>query len=192
MEQKHYHNLDEVFALYEQDHPRPQSVTPAIPQGQQLGTIDKLAQAVIPKLVDKLNAANWEIEKLRAICDYQHLCINDLYKFINETALPHMQAVDDNVARLIEIAEKSKKKSVPRKKKPAEPEIDISEIADYDPDTGEWGPMVVDGHKITGSLIDVIQHLSGAADQMYSDELISFINNLDDNVKAAIAKRFPN
>lgn len=178
------------FRWFEDNNPYPASVVPDIPQEAkaQLGTVDKLAQSVVPRLVDKLNGANWRIQRLESLCEWQTACIEDLYKIINETALPAMTQTDERI-RTLE-AQLAKKPGKSRKKK--EPELDITEIADYDPDTDTWGPMTIDGKKITGALIDVIQHLSGAADQMYSDELISFINNLDDNVKAAIAKRFPN
>lgn len=187
MEQKTYPSLEEVFALYEQAHPKPASVTPSIPQGQQLGTIDKLAQAVIPKLVDKLNEANWQITRLQDVCDYLHKANLDLYRLYNETLSRWLEQQDGRLKALEE-----KKAPSRRKKKPTEPVVDITEVADYDPDTDTWVAMTVDGHKITGALIETVTHLNGAAGQMYSDELVNFINGLDDAVRAEIAKRFPN
>lgn len=188
-EQNPYPTLAEAFALYEQDHPKPVSVTPQIPQGQQLGTIDKLAQSVVPKLVDKLNAANWEIEKLKAVCEYLHNENLQLYRLYNETLSPWLHQQDDRLKALE--AAKPVKQTRTRKKKVVEPEVDITEIADYNPDTDTWEAMTIDGKQITGSLIDTVTHLGPAATQMYSEELVDFINKLDEPVKAAIAKRFP-
>lgn len=185
MEQKMYPSLDDVFVMYEQDHPRPQSVAPAIPQGEQLGTIDKLAQAIIPRLVDKLNAANWEIEKLKSVCEYLHDENLDLYRIVNDTILPALDKLDSLEKSL------AKKPSTKRKPKADKPKVDISEIADYDPDTDTWKPMVVDGHCITGAFLGAVKGLGPAAGQMYSEEILSFIGSLGDDVKAAIAERFP-
>ena len=108
MEQNQYPKLAEIFAQYEQDNPKPASVTPAIPQGQQLGTIDKLAQAVIPKLVDKLNLANWEIARLQAMCEYQQVCINDLYKMYNERLLAWLNEADERFKALESVPKKQR------------------------------------------------------------------------------------
>lgn len=182
--------LEDFFQLYAHNNPVPVSVVPNIPADakQQLGTVDKLAQSVIPRLVDKLNVANYQIQRLEALCDWQQAAINDLFKILNETWIPAIHQLEAKVDALSQ-----KKQARTRKKKePAAPEIDVAEIADYDPDTDTWEPMTIDGHKITGSLIDVVEHLNGAVSQMYSDELIQFIANLEPHVKAAIAERFPN
>lgn len=183
------------FQWYEEQHPFPQSVVPNIPQDakSQLGTVDKLAQSVIPRLVDKLNAGNWRLDRIENLADWQTACIMDIYNLFNETYIPILDRFEERVKTLE--AQLVKKQSKSRKKKdaqPKEPELDISEIADYNPDTDTWEAMTIDGHRITGALIDVVEHLNGAADQMYSDELIQFIANLEPQVKKAIAKRFPN
>lgn len=178
------------FRWFEDNHPYPVSVVPDIPQDAkaQLGTVDKLAQSVIPRLVDKLNAANWHIQRLESLCEWHTASIEDLYKIINGTYIPAIAQLEERVKALE--AQLAKKQSKSRKKK--EPEPDISEIADYNPDTDTWEAMTVDGHRITGALIDVVEHLNGAANQMYSDDLIQFIANLEPHVKKAIAERFPN
>lgn len=182
--------IRQMCQQFEEATPYPQSVAPAIPQGQQLGTIDKLAQAVIPKLVDKLNIAEWKIKRLMAICESQQEMLHNASDILS--GLP--QAFSDVYARVaaLEQGKKTTKTRKTKESKPAEPSVDITEIADYDPDTDSWGPIEIDGHKLTGALIDVIEHLSGAADSMYSDELIGFIQQLEPQVKAAIAKKFPN
>lgn len=181
--------MHQHFRWFEDNHPYPASVVPNIPQEAkaQLGTVDKLAQSVVPRLVDKLNSANWHIQRLESLCEWQTACIEDLYKTINETLLPALSQADEKLKALEAKPARTRKKRAPK-----EPEVDVTEIADYDPNTDTWGPMVIDGHQITGALIDVIEHLSGAADQMYSDELIQFVHALEPHVKKAIAERFPN
>lgn len=198
MEPQDYHisgitndDVHKHFRWYEEHFPYPKSVSPDIPQDAQtqLGTIDKLAQTVIPRLVDKLNDANWKIERLTALCEWQHSAILDLYKAINETYIPAINQLDEQVKVLVSKPKRTRKK---KEIAPAKPEVDMSEIADYDPDTDTWVPMTIDGHKITGALLDVVQHLNGAVDQMYSDELIDFCSNLEPHIRTAIAERFPN
>lgn len=167
---------------FEDDHEYPASVAPSIPQDAkaQLGTVDKLAQSVIPRLVDKLNEANWRIQRLEHICK---ICV-DVISAVKPME-GRLEALETQLA---------KKQTRSRKKKetaPKEPEVDITEIADYDPDTDTWGPITIDGQKITGALIDVVEHMGPGASQMYSDELIQFIANLEPQVKKAIAERFP-
>lgn len=197
--EKEYHisgidcdKTQQYFRQYEEQYPYPASVVPDIPLDAktQLGTVDKLAQSVIPRMVDKLNAGNWRLDRIESLSDWQTACIEDLYKIINGTYIPVISQLEERVKTLE--AQLAKKPAKARKKKePKEPEPDISEIADYNPDTDTWEAMTIDGHQITGSLIDVITHLGPAADQMYSDELIQFINNLELHVKKAIAERFP-
>lgn len=196
MEEYTYHISDiqdervqQMFRSFEDEHPFPVSVMPNIPQGQQLGTIDKLAQAVVPKLVDKLNVANWQIQRLEALCNWQSGALLDVYDIINNTYIPALTQLEERIKAL----EKGEKKPAkPRARKKSAVTVDMSEIADYDPDTDSWNAMVIDGHRITGALIDVIEHLNGAAGAMYSDELIDFIGKLEPQVKQAIAARFPN
>lgn len=177
-EQTEASTLDTLLYNFEDAEPYPDSVVPNIPQDAkaQLGTIDKLAQVIIPKLVDRLNEANWKIKRL------EYLIIK------HNSAIEMMQRHMASVAPV-----KEKQKRTRKKKSDAETTIvDVSEIADYDPDTDTWGPITIDGKQITGALIDVVEHLSGAAGQMYSDELVQFIRNLEPQVKKAIAERFPN
>lgn len=185
--------MRELFESFERRTPRPASVVPNIPQDTkaQLGTVDKLAQSVVPRIVDKLNEANWKIQRLEALCDALLLEFDEMDSetFARLNGLTDMfTALDGRVEAL-----KDGKKSRSRKKKePKEPDPDITEIADYDPDTDTWGPMVIDGHKVTGALIEVVEHLNGAANAMYSEELVQFIGNLEPEVKKAIAGKFPN
>lgn len=83
-----------------------------------------------------------------------------------------------------------------RAKKAAQPVPDVyvseSEYAVYDPDKDEWQPREVDGHKITGALIDTVEHLSGAAGEMFSDTVINYVGTLPQHVRQAIRERFPN
>lgn len=181
--------MRKLFCRFEALTPYPASVVPNIPQGEQLATIDKLAQSVIPKLVDKLNDANWKIERLTALCQQQQAHIDSFYQHIHDVSLPTLRQLEEQVKALAGKPKRTRKK----KEQPApELEIDISETADYDPDTDTWVPMTIDGQQITGALLDTVKHLGAAASQMYSEELLSFINNLDEPVKAAIAQRFPN
>lgn len=174
------------FESFEAHNPHPASVVPNIPHDTkaQLGTVDKLAQSVVPRIVDKLNDANWRIDRLEDLNAWQTLAIKDLYKIINETVLPVLQELRDKL--------ETKKPVRSRKKKEPVQEVDISEIADFDPDNETWVPMTIDGHQITGALIDVVTHLNGAASQMFSDELIQFVNDMEPQVRQAIAAKFPN
>lgn len=174
------------FEQFEKQRPQPVSVVPNIPQDAQLGTIDKLAQSIVPRIVDKLNGANWRLDRLENLSDWQVSCIMDIYRMFNETYIPVINQLEERIKAL-----ETKKPAKPRKKKEPKAELDISEIADYNPDTDTWEAMTIDGHQITGALIDTVEHLSGAATQMYSEDLINFINNLEPHVKKAIAERFP-
>lgn len=184
-----HQTVSNVFEWFEQQNPKPVSVVPNIPADskQQMGTVDKLAQSIVPRLVDKLNEANWTIQRLEYLCSQQQSQITDLYQALNNTVMPKLQQLEDNVM----IPKPNRKSRGRKKKEPESPALDLTEIADYDPDTDTWGPMEIGGYKITGALLETLRGLGPAARQMYSEELVSFCENLSDDVKAAIANKFP-
>lgn len=116
----------------------------------------------------------------------------------------------------IEALEAKPAKRTPRKKKEPAPEaqsvvptvgtvtdavrqaqldtgIAISSYADYDPDTDEWVPKVVDNMRMTGSLVDIIRKVGAAeaAQLGYSPAVISFITGLTPAAVTALMARFP-
>lgn len=116
----------------------------------------------------------------------------------------------------IEALEAKPAKRTPRKKKEPAPEaqpvvpavgtatdavrqaqldtgIAISSYADYDPDTDEWVPKVVDNMRMTGSLVDIIRKVGAAeaAQLGYSQAVIDFIIGLSPSVVVALMARFP-
>lgn len=153
-----------------------------------VGTIDRLAQSVIPKLLNKLNDAEWRVRRLEYLVlqlilanDAQAANIREMSKWMTE-ATAKLNAFTAQPAPSV-------KKRASRKKAEAVP---MSEIADYDPDKDEWKPKMIDGKAITGALIDVVDHMGTSAGTVYSAELLAFIDNLTDKQRAAIAERFPN
>lgn len=116
----------------------------------------------------------------------------------------------------IEALEAKPAKRTPRKKKEPAPEaqpvvstvgtatdavrqaqldtgIAISSYADYDPDTDEWVPKVVDNMRMTGSLVDIIRKVgtAEAAQLGYSQAVIDFIAGLSPSAVVALMARFP-
>lgn len=182
----------DFFEDFELRNPRPASVVPDIPQDAkaQLGTVDKLAQSVVPRIVDKLNEANWKIRRLEAFVDALLVEFNEMDSDTTARLNGLTQIFTELDGRVEKLKDGGAKKPA-RSRRKKEPELDMTEIADYDPDTDTWGPMEIDGHKITGALIETVEHLNGAANAMYSGELVQFIGNLEPHVKKAIAEKFP-
>lgn len=71
--------------------------------------------------------------------------------------------------------------------------IAISSYADYDPDTDEWVPKVVDNMQMTGSLVDIIRKVgtAEAAQLGYSQAVIDFVAGLSPSAVVALMARFP-
>lgn len=71
--------------------------------------------------------------------------------------------------------------------------IAISSYADYDSDTDEWVPKVVDNMRMTGSLVSVIRKVGvvEAAELGYSQAVIDFIAGLSPSAVVALMARFP-
>ncbi|MBD5585278.1 MAG: hypothetical protein HDQ88_09370 [Clostridia bacterium] len=154
--------------------------------------IDKLVQVVVPRLIDKVNELTWENGKLKH--DFAELEASlksriDALDLSLTKAKADIEAIsreDKGESRPVE--KKTKTRKAVKDKPTYVPE---AQYAVYDSETDTWQPREIDGKKITGALIDTVKHLNGGASEVYSQELIDYINGLDDEIVAAIKDRFP-
>lgn len=148
------------------------------------GTIDMLAQSVVPKLINRIKMLEWR-------CDRAERTLEIALEQMSVANQWQRQATD-KINALIE--QTKPKRRAPRKKeaKPTLVGVAKSEYADYDPDNDTWRPKEIAGHKITGALIDVLEHMGTSASEMYPEELLDFTDLLTDDIKAAIRNEFPN
>lgn len=169
--------------------PLPVSVSPDIPQdtATQMGPVDKMAQLVIPKLVDKLNLAEWKIARLEAVVSWQSQTIDDLYRMYND-ALKFL-----NEQPSASSTEKTKPKSRAKKSAKKQTSNALSYIADYDPDTDIWSPKAFGAFKLTGVIAEQILHMgSDAALDVYPAELVAYVFTLPSDAVETLKKQFPN
>lgn len=152
--------------------PQPAPVSPNIPHdtAAQLSPIDKMAQLVIPKLVDKLNMAEWKIARLEAA----------------------VQSLLDREPSIVDVRKAVDKKAA--KKKPArKQQTALSSIADYNPDTDAWGPKTFGGFKLTGAVAEnIIRQGSDDAMDVYPAELVSYVFALPQDALDMLKEQFPN
>lgn len=148
------------------------------------GTIDMLAQSVVPKLINRIRTLEWR-------CDRAERALEIVLEQLSVSNQWQRQATD-KINVLIE--QTKPKRKAPRKKedRPVPVVVARSEYADYDPDSDTWKPKEIAGHKITGALIDVLEHMGTSAAEMYPEELLDFTDLLTDDIKAAIRSEFPN
>lgn len=148
------------------------------------GTIDMLAQSVVPKLINRIKQLEWRCDRAERTLEllFDQMSIANQWQ---RMATGKINALVDQM--------KFKRRS-PRKKedKPTLVAVARSEYADYDPDSDTWRPKEIAGHKITGALIDVLEHMGTSASEMYPEELLDFTDLLTDDIKSAIRNEFPN
>lgn len=150
--------------------PQPASVSPNIPQdtATQLGPVDKMAQLVIPKLVDKLNMAEWRIARLEAV--------------IQTLAEPSITDVRKTVDK------KTTKKKTSKKQN-----VSMSAIADYNADTDTWTPKTFGTFKLTSTVAEnILRQGSDDAMDVYPAELVSYVFTLPDEALDLLKTQFPN
>lgn len=161
------------------------SEAPVIPVADNIeggGTIDVLAQKVIPKLINKVHMQGSYIERLeRAV---EALLQNaqeqkQAYEYLHKWSLK----ATDQINALSSPATKT------RRKKKAE--VPMSEIADYDPDVDVWMAKTIDGVAILGTVIDDVDQLGIDAGTKYPASVLAFVDKLTDAQRAAIKEKFP-
>lgn len=150
--------------------------------------IDKLVQVVVPRLIDKVNELAWENGKIKHE-------MNELAEVVKSFSLDAVNARIEAVEILAKGAATPEPVKTTRTRKKQEREkptyVPEAQFAVYDPDTDTWKPREVCGKKITGSLIDTIKGLSGAATGVYDPELIEYVRSLDEDIVKAIKDKFP-
>lgn len=123
--------------------------------------------------------------------------VQDIYNSLN--AIHEWQhAVDANVGKLMDIADK---KTVVRRKKPVKPAearaaapVCIAEgsYSAYDPDKDEWVPLELEGVKVTATVVSAIESMEEGVDQWdYPEAVVKFVSNLSADQRAALCARFP-
>lgn len=148
------------------------------------GTIDVLAQRVIPKLLNNVKLMGARIDRLECAADAllteaqaQRQAYEYLYKWSQE--------VTDKINTLAS-SKPATRKRVSRKK-----EVSMSEIADYDSDVDVWSAKHIDGISITGALLARVDALGTDAGQEYPDAVLAFVDKLTDAQREAISEKFP-
>lgn len=123
--------------------------------------------------------------------------VQDIYNSLNEIH-EWQHAVDVNVGKLMDIADK---KTVVRRKKVSKPAetraaapVCIAEgsYSAYDPDKDEWVPLELEGVKVTASVVSAIESMEEGVDQWdYPEAVVKFVSNLSADQRAALCARFP-
>lgn len=151
--------------------------------------IDKLVQVVVPRLIDKVNELTWENGKLKHEMGELQASIKSRIDGL-DLSLTRVMAKIENLGR--EEDKPAEKKTRTRKAVKEKPTyVPESQYAVYDSDTDTWQPREIGGKKITGALIDTLKHLGSGASEVYDQELIDYINGLDDDIIKAIKEKFP-
>lgn len=171
--------LDENFPL---ELPEPMPVAESV---EGAGTIDALAQRVIPKLINKVNEQSARIARLEQAVEallQEAQAQRQAYEYMRQWTVDATDKINALVAKPAPATKtrKARKKAVP-----------MSDIADYDPDTDKWKPKHIAGHAVTGRLISHVDVLGTDAGETYEAELLAFIDRLTDEQRQAIAQRFP-
>lgn len=157
---------------------------PVVDNVEGMGTIDVLAQRVIPKLINMVKQQEWHIHRLEKACEIllqEAQAQRQAYEYLHDWSLKATAQINA-LAKPPAPATKTR-----RKKK----EVPMSEIADYDPDKDEWTPKEIDGKAVTAKLIDVVDHMGTSAGTMYGSDLLAFIDKLTDAQREAIKEKFP-
>lgn len=146
------------------------------------GTIDQLAQRVIPKLVNRVQLQGAYIERLERVVEALLQNAQEqkqAYEYLHKWSLK----ATDQINALGAPATKTR-----RKKKT---EVPMSEIADYDSDVDVWMAKSFDGVAILGTVIDDVDQLGIDAGTKYPASVLAFIDKLTDAQRAAIKEKFP-
>ena len=166
----------------------PPSVPVATPDPG-MGTIDRLAASVIPKLINKLNQAEWRVTRLEKACEYLMRGVDAAIR--NDASLQQWMEqaaaiINRHEAALQTPVPAAPKKSRSRKKTPA-----LADYADYDPDKDVYVPKQVAGIDIDGELLDQVEELGTDAGLHYPAEVLDYVDKLSDKMREAIRKQFP-
>ena len=147
------------------------------------GTIDQLAQRVIPKMINHIRQQDAQIARPERVCEallQEAQAQRQAYEYVHKWTVDATSKINALTAKPASKSRKPRKESVP-----------MSDIADYDPDTDKWTPKMVAGHAVTGRLISHVDELGTDAGKTYEAELLAFIDRLTDKQRAAIVQHFP-
>lgn len=136
----------------------------SLPPDDQMGTIDKLALKVIPKLLDRIRSLEYE-------CKLAGFCIGFLAEQIPEAR---------GKGRA-----KGGKQREPRTRIEIEPAM-YSRAVD-----GKLMPLVVDDIEITGETINKILNFPMEAETEYGMDVCAYVRGLPDEVRDKIREVFP-
>lgn len=172
----------------------PKSVAPGIPQGQQLNPVDKMAQLVIPRMVDKINYLTARVDQLTRAVEFLLGVQGADHCAQVEVNKAHLSQIED-IAQRIEALEKKeptiqdvrKAMDTKVKKKTSKKKVDYASIADYDPDKDMWKPKKIAGMEMVGTLVDCVSAMGkDQADDIYAAEVVDFVYKLSDEQKEFI------
>lgn len=163
------------------DVPEPKKIAPDLTpeQRQALSPVDLLVQYVMPKLLDKQNALEWRVRK-----ELHELC--ERVRVLEETVAQASAKKSRSKVKKAEAAEAASPPPIGTGVKTNAP-IQLTRIADYDPDADKWFPKKVGDVEITASVIDLVALQSGSLPMAVS----SFIYDLSDKEREALCQMFP-
>ena len=201
--------------MKEFDIPEPKKIAPELSAEERkaMAPVDLLVQYIMPKLWDRQNMLEWQmkkslheikgdieflqgqIDKVCGQCAQDILRLHDKVRAL-ETAVPTIQ----DVRRAIDKADAERKKDRRKKKSGgiSEPKdagvdnvkapVDTSRIAEYNPMTDMWVPLVIGGVGITGCVVKEV--MSGQSE--VPAETAAFVYDLTDDERNALCEMFPN
>lgn len=171
------------------DIPEPAKIAPQLTREQQqaMAPIDLLVQYIMPKLWDKVNYLEWamkgEVHSIRE-------SIEELKARVDKLEALASKPKKSRSRKANEPAQTPAADSDPR---PSGVEVNVSEpvqlarVANYDPDTDNWVPKVIDGTEITASVIEMLAANAAA----FPMTVAAFIYDLSENERKVLCDMFP-
>lgn len=188
----------------------PKQVAPGIPHGQQLAPIDKMAQLVIPRMVDKINYLTARVDQLAKAAGYLlekgHIPAEVLDKQqalaeemdVLKVQLESLSHIVGGIEQRIEALEKKEptvqdvrkvidEKSRTKVRKKPRGKANHASVADYDPDKDVWKPKKIAGMEMVANLVDCVLAMGkDQAEDIYAAEVVDFVYGLSNEQKEFI------